>query len=189
MSEGVVELDITGMTCASCANRVERKLGKLPGVTATVNYATEQAQVSVTDPDAVDTAALVAAVEAAGYGATVHVRRPAPGADDDAADAETRDDATAPLRQRLVVSTVLAVPVVLLSMVPVLQFPNWQWAALALAAPVAVWGALPFHRAAWVNARHGAATMDTWSASGSSPRSGGRWSRSSSATPVGRACT
>ena len=155
MSEGVVELDITGMTCASCANRVERKLSRLPGVSATVNYATEQAQVTVTDPDTVDAAALVAAVEAAGYGATVHVRQPAPGSDDD------RDDATASLRQRLVVSAVLAVPVVLLSMVPVLQFPHWQWAALALAAPVAVWGALPFHRAAWVNARHGAATMDT----------------------------
>jgi Cu+-exporting ATPase len=161
VSEGVVELDITGMTCASCANRVERKLGKLPGVSATVNYATEQAQVSVTDPDTVDTAALVAAVEAAGYGATVHVRQPTPGSADDVDDATGPDAATAPLRQRLVVSAVLALPVVLLSMVPVLQFPNWQWAALALAAPVAVWGALPFHRAAWVNARHGAATMDT----------------------------
>ncbi|WIE75125.1 heavy metal translocating P-type ATPase [Curtobacterium sp. MCSS17_007] len=159
MNDGVVELDITGMTCASCANRIERKLGKLPGVSATVNYATEQAQVEVTDPTSVDTAALVAAVEAAGYGASVHVRRPT--ADDDGGVDARSDDPTAPLRQRLVVSAVLAVPVVLLSMVPVLQFPNWQWAALALAAPVAVWGALPFHRAAWVNARHGAATMDT----------------------------
>lgn len=159
MTDGVVDLDITGMTCASCANRIERKLGKLPGVSATVNYATEQAQVSVTDPDAIDPAALVAAVEAAGYGATVRLPQPPAGADDtDQADAV---DPAAPLRQRLVVSAVLAVPVVLLSMVPVLQFPDWQWAALALAAPVAVWGALPFHRAAWVNARHGAATMDT----------------------------
>jgi Cu+-exporting ATPase len=152
MSDEVVELDITGMTCASCANRIERKLGKLPGVTATVNYATEKARVAGT----ADTDVLIATVEAAGYGASV----PAPPvvADDEPVGA---DPATVALRQRLVVSTVLAVPVVLLSMVPVLQFPHWQWAALALAAPVAVWGALPFHRAAWVNARHGAATMDT----------------------------
>lgn len=154
----VVELDITGMTCASCANRIERKLGKLPGVTATVNYATEKAQVQVDGPDSADPAALIAAVEAAGYGASV----PAPpvSADDDTADT-AGSDPSAPLRQRLVVSAVLALPVVVLSMVPLLQFPNWQWLALALAAPVAVWGALPFHRAAWVNARHGAATMDT----------------------------
>ena len=152
MTDGVVELDITGMTCASCANRIERKLGKLPGVTATVNYATEKATVSGSS----DTDALIAAVESAGYGASV----PAPPAPDDAP-GDRSDDPSAPLRQRLVVSAVLAVPVVVLSMVPVLQFPNWQWLALALAAPVAVWGALPFHRAAWVNARHGAATMDT----------------------------
>lgn len=152
MTDGAVELDITGMTCASCANRIERKLGKLPGVTATVNYATEKATVSGSS----DTGALIAAVESAGYGASV----PAPPAPDDAIGDRT-DDPSAPLRQRLVVSAVLAVPVVVLSMVPVLQFPNWQWLALALAAPVAVWGALPFHRAAWVNARHGAATMDT----------------------------
>ena len=152
MTDGAVELDITGMTCASCANRIERKLGKLPGVTATVNYATEKATVSGSS----DTDALIAAVESAGYGASV----PAPPAPDDAP-GDRSDDPSAPLRQRLVVSAVLAVPVVVLSMVPVLQFPNWQWLALALAAPVAVWGALPFHRAAWVNARHGAATMDT----------------------------
>lgn len=152
MTDGAVELDITGMTCASCANRIERKLGKLPGVTATVNYATEKATVSGSS----DTGALIAAVESAGYGASV----PAPPAPDDAI-GDRSDDQSAPLRQRLVVSAALAVPVVVLSMVPVLQFPNWQWLALALAAPVAVWGALPFHRAAWVNARHGAATMDT----------------------------
>ncbi|MBO9039979.1 heavy metal translocating P-type ATPase [Curtobacterium flaccumfaciens] len=156
MTDRTVELDITGMTCASCANRIERKLGKLPGVTATVNYATEKAQVQVAADGAADPEALIAAVESAGYGATV----PAPPA---AADAEAVADAdpTAPLRRRLIVSAVLAVPVVVLSMVPALQFPNWQWLALTLAAPVAVWGALPFHRAAWVNARHGAATMDT----------------------------
>ncbi|PYY61360.1 heavy metal translocating P-type ATPase [Curtobacterium sp. MCSS17_011] len=156
MTDRTVELDITGMTCASCANRIERKLGKLPGVTATVNYATEKAQVQVAADGTADPEALIAAVESAGYGATV----PAPPA---AADAEPAADAgpSDPLRRRLVVSAVLAVPVVVLSMVPALQFPNWQWLALTLAAPVAVWGALPFHRAAWVNARHGAATMDT----------------------------
>lgn len=157
MTEGIVELDITGMTCASCANRIERKLGKLPGVTATVNYATEKAQVQVAADGTADPATLIAAVESAGYGATV----PTPPADT-TADADTdADDPAAALRRRLVVSAVLAVPVVVLSMVPVLQFPNWQWLALTLAAPVAVWGTLPFHRAAWVNARHGAATMDT----------------------------
>lgn len=154
----LVELDITGMTCASCANRIERKLGKLPGVTATVNYATEKARVQVEDPTAADPDALIAAVEAAGYGASV----PAPpAAAGDSGPGAVEVDETAPLRRRLVVSAVLALPVVLLSMVPPLQFENWQWLALTLAAPVAVWGALPFHRAAWVNARHGAATMDT----------------------------
>lgn len=156
MTDRTVELDITGMTCASCANRIERKLGKLPGVTATVNYATEKAQVQVAADGSADPEALIAAVESAGYGATV----PAPPA---AADAEPPSDVdpSDPLRRRLVVSAALAVPVVVLSMAPALQFPNWQWLALTLAAPVAVWGALPFHRAAWVNARHGAATMDT----------------------------
>ncbi|WIE64297.1 heavy metal translocating P-type ATPase [Curtobacterium sp. MCLR17_036] len=154
MTDRIVELDITGMTCASCANRIERKLGKLPGVTATVNYATEKAQVQVADDGAAGADVLIAAVQAAGYGAAV----PAPPAVDDA---PRDDDAADPLRRRLVVSAVLAVPVVVLSMVPALQFPDWQWLALTLAAPVAVWGALPFHRAAWVNARHGAATMDT----------------------------
>ncbi|MBT1669481.1 heavy metal translocating P-type ATPase [Curtobacterium flaccumfaciens pv. flaccumfaciens] len=156
MTDRTVELNITGMTCASCANRIERKLGKLPGVTATVNYATEKAQVQVAADGTADPEALIAAVESAGYGATV----PAPPAAADA-DPAVDEDPTGPLRRRLVVSAVLAVPVVVLSMVPALQFPNWQWLALTLAAPVAVWGALPFHRAAWVNARHGAATMDT----------------------------
>lgn len=156
MTDRTVELDITGMTCASCANRIERKLGKLPGVTATVNYATEKAQVQVAADGTADPEALIAAVESAGYGATV----PAPPAAADA-DPAVDEDPIGPLRRRLVVSAVLAVPVVVLSMVPALQFPNWQWLALTLAAPVAVWGALPFHRAAWVNARHGAATMDT----------------------------
>jgi len=150
-----VRLDITGMTCASCANRIERKLNKLEGVRASVNYATAAATVRF-DPDAVDTGTLLAAVASAGYAASL----PAPPAEEPAAGpeepAEDRD-----LRRRLVVSAALALPVLVLSMVPPLQFQNWQWLALTLASPVAVWGAWPFHRAAVVNARHGASTMDT----------------------------
>ena len=150
-----IELEIGGMTCASCANRVERKLGKLPGVTATVNYATEKAHVSAT-PNT-DVAALIAAVESAGYTAAV----PAPARLSEGADASEVPSETDALRQRLLISAALSLPVLLMSMIPPLQFDNWQWLALTLAAPVAVWGALPFHRAAWVNARHGGATMDT----------------------------
>jgi P-type Cu+ transporter len=146
-----VELTIGGMTCASCARRVERKLGKLDGVTATVNYATEKAH--VTYPDGLDPDALVAQVEAAGYTAVL----PRPPADTPAGDA----DPARPLRDRLLVTAALAVPVVALAMVPAWQFPNWQWISLTLAAPVVVWGAWPFHRAAWTNLRHGATTMDT----------------------------
>jgi Cu+-exporting ATPase len=151
-----VELPITGMTCASCANRIERKLNKLDGVTASVNYATEKATVAF-DAAAVDTAQLIATVQAAGYDATLPAT--AGGERDDADD--DAPDATAPLRRRLLVSAVLSLPVLLLSMIPPLQFDNWQWLALQLATPVVVWGAWPFHRAAWVNLRHGAATMDT----------------------------
>ena len=160
-----VELDVTGMTCASCANRIERKLNKLEGVTATVNYATEKARVTV--PDAVSVADLVRTVEAAGYGATV----PAPPAttsqgqgDEAGVGAEGNDpayDRARRLRERLLVSTVLTVPVIAMSMAPALQFTYWQWASLTLAAPVVVWGAWPFHRAAWTNLRHGTTTMDT----------------------------
>lgn len=152
MSATDVELDIGGMTCASCATRIERKLNKLPGVEASVNYATEKARVRA--PGGVEAQQLIATVEAAGYTAVV----PAPPAPDAAP--QVSDD-LAPLRQRLIISAVLTVPVVLLSMIPALQFTNWQWLTLTLAAPVAVWGAWPFHRAAFVNARHGAATMDT----------------------------
>jgi Cu+-exporting ATPase len=148
-----VRLDITGMTCASCANRIERKLNKLEGVRASVNYATEAATVRY-DPARVDTDRLLATVSAAGYSAALPVP---PAADEPAPDA----DPDAGLRQRLLVSAALALPVVVLSMVPALQFENWQWLALTLASPVAVWGAWPFHRAAVVNARHGASTMDT----------------------------
>ncbi|MBN9099504.1 MAG: copper-translocating P-type ATPase [Pseudonocardia sp.] len=147
-----VELVIGGMTCASCANRVERKLNKLDGVTATVNYATEKARVEF--PPELGTDALVAQVEAAGY--TAELPAP-PAAEEEVAPA----DPTRLLRDRLVISAVLAVPVVLLAMVPALQFTYWQWISLVLAAPVVVWGAWPFHRAAWTNLRHGAATMDT----------------------------
>jgi Cu+-exporting ATPase len=143
------------MTCASCANRVERKLNKLDGVTATVNYATEKARVDY--PAVLEPAALVAQVEAAGYTARLP---PLPSAERGEPPVKDSDPARA-LRDRLVISTVLAVPVIALSMVPVLQFTYWQWISLALAAPVVVWGALPFHRAAWTNLRHGAATMDT----------------------------
>ncbi|MFI8594142.1 heavy metal translocating P-type ATPase [Microbacterium sp. NPDC078428] len=155
MSTVDVDLDISGMTCASCATRIERKLNKIPGVEATVNYATEKARVHA---DGVETAQLIAAVESAGYSAAL----PAPIIDESASAATPADDVElVTLRRRLLISTALAVPVALMSMIPVLQFTNWQWLALTLTAPVAVWGAWPFHRAAFVNARHGAATMDT----------------------------
>jgi P-type Cu+ transporter len=153
-----VTLAIGGMTCASCAARVEKRLNKLDGVTASVNYATEQAHVTVAD--GLPPEDLVAAVEAAGYTARLPAP-PARGGESESSDSEDADDATRPLRNRLLVSTVLAVPVVLLAMVPSFQFDAWQWLSLTLAAPVVVWGAAPFHRAAWVNLRHGAATMDT----------------------------
>ncbi|MEE1811425.1 heavy metal translocating P-type ATPase [Streptomyces sp. BE133] len=206
------ELTIGGMTCASCAARVEKKLNRMDGVTATVNYATEKARVSF--GSGTDLADLIATVEKTGYTAQP-VRRPEPappaparaaapatpastvtGAFDGGGPDSTRvrtgqatesrtgaeagseagsetgsgaDDiaerkaagALASLRQRLIVSAVLAAPVVVLAMVPALQFDNWQWLSLTLAAPVVVWGGLPFHRATWTNLRHGAATMDT----------------------------
>ena len=147
-----VELAITGMTCASCAMRIERKLNKLDGVQATVNYATETARVDY--PASISQDELVAAVEAAGYSAAL------PRTDDADSDAPVTDPTRA-LRDRLIVSAVLGIPVLLMSMIPPLQFDNWQWLALTLASPVVLWGALPFHRAAWTNARHAAATMDT----------------------------
>ena len=155
MSTLDVDLDITGMTCASCATRVERKLNKLPGVAATVNFATEKARVHSEAPVPVEE--LIAAVEQAGYGASL----PAPPVPDTAEQTIPRDDELASLRQRLIVSAVLAVPVAVLSMIPALQFTYWQWLTLTLAAPVVVWGAWPFHRAAAINARHLASTMDT----------------------------
>ncbi|MGW6902135.1 heavy metal translocating P-type ATPase [Streptomyces sp. NPDC054919] len=201
-SSEAAELVIGGMTCASCAARIEKKLNRMDGVTATVNYATEKARVEFGAGTRLDD--VIATVEKTGYTAQP-LRRPAPTppptspvpppatertprADDtrptekavteaadtedpvvdatplarpaDAADTDAAD-ALAALRRRLVVSAVLAAPVVLLAMVPAFQFDNWQWLSLTLAAPVVVWGGLPFHRASWTNLRHGAATMDT----------------------------
>ncbi len=141
-----VELAIGGMTCASCAARVERKLNKVDGVSATVNYATEKAQVDF--PVALSVDDLVGVVESAGY--TAEPPRP----DEDVNQSDG-------LRQRLLISAALAVPVIVLAMVPAWQFTYWQWVSLVLAAPVVTWGAWPFHRPAWTNFRHGAATMDT----------------------------
>ncbi|MEU0359875.1 heavy metal translocating P-type ATPase, partial [Streptomyces cyaneofuscatus] len=189
------ELMIGGMTCASCAARVEKKLNRMDGVTATVNYATEKARVTFTE--GLELSDLVATVERTGYTARPLAppkpepepepepeREPkqepkqepdadpapaprdapappdAPDTSPDAAEAEQAASLAA-LRQRVVVSAVLSVPVVLLAMVPALQFDSWQWLSLTLAAPVVVWGGLPFHRATWTNLRHGAATMDT----------------------------
>ena len=148
---GQVELQIAGMTCASCANRIEKKLNKLDGVTATVNYATEKASVAF-DGD-ISTDQLIKVVEDSGYTA----RLP----EAESIDVAVEVDPTASLRTRLIVSAVLTIPVIAMAMIPALQFTNWQWLSLTLTAPVVVWGAWPFHRAAWANLRHGTATMDT----------------------------
>ncbi|MFF4340237.1 heavy metal translocating P-type ATPase, partial [Kitasatospora sp. NPDC001540] len=152
-----VELSIGGMTCASCAARIEKKLNRIDGVEATVNFATERARVDFGPGTSV--ADLIATVERTGYSAELPPPpaepEPAPGS----VQAPVRE--SDPLRDRLLVSAVLGAPVVLLSMVPALQFDNWQWLAFALTGPVVVYGGWPFHRAAWTNARHGAATMDT----------------------------
>jgi P-type Cu+ transporter len=154
---GLIELEIGGMTCASCAARIEKKLNKLDGVTATVNYATEKARVEF--PQTLSPQDLISTVERTGYTARV----PAPRATTPAAapDVDGEEEAVRRLRLRLWISVTLAVPVVLLAMVPALQFTNWQWLTAILAAPVVVYGGWPFHKAAWTNLRHGAATMDT----------------------------
>ncbi|MFJ9018542.1 heavy metal translocating P-type ATPase [Streptomyces sp. NPDC102259] len=149
-----VELLIGGMTCASCAARVEKKLNRMDGVVATVNYATEKAKVSY--PAGTEVTDLIATVVKTGYTA----EEPAPAPEPVEADTP-RDPELASLRHRLLVSVLLAAPVVLLAMIPSLQFDNWQWLSLTLAAPVVVWGGGPLHQAAWTNVRHGAATMDT----------------------------
>jgi P-type Cu+ transporter len=155
-----VQLEIGGMTCASCAARIEKKLNRMDGVTASVNYATEKALVTVSGAVTADD--LIAQVEATGYTARVPVparsgASPRPDSDQHGAP----QDPTAALRQRLIISALLAAPVIALAMIPALQFDNWQWLSLTLASPVVVWGAWPFHRAAWLNLRHAAATMDT----------------------------
>lgn len=162
IADSGIELEIGGMTCASCANRIERKLNKLDGVSATVNYATEKAK--VTAPSGYDPQLLVAEVEKAGYTAALPAP-PAPEADDAA---EAEDPELRSLRQRLIGVAVLTVPVIALAMIPALQFEYWQWLSLTLAAPVITWGAWPFHKAALTNLRHGAATMDTLISMGTS---------------------
>ncbi|MDX8034815.1 heavy metal translocating P-type ATPase [Lentzea sp. BCCO 10_0856] len=149
-----IELSIGGMTCASCAARIERKLNKLDGVQASVNYATEKARVSF--PESLTAEDLVKVVEHTGYTAEL----PAPPRAAESTE-KTEEDPTRSLRQRLITSIVLTVPVIALAMIPALQFTYWQWLSLTLAAPVVVWAAWPFHKAAWTNLRHGAATMDT----------------------------
>ncbi|GAA4673556.1 heavy metal translocating P-type ATPase [Phytohabitans rumicis] len=150
---GLIELQIGGMTCASCAARIEKKLNRLDGVTATVNYATEKARVEF--PPSLSPQDLIATVEKTGY--TARVPAPVAAAPVSPSDGEDLRE----LRLRLWISVVLAVPVIVLSMVPALQFTYWQWLTAMLAAPVVVYGGWPFHKAAWTNLRHGAATMDT----------------------------
>ena len=158
-----IDLEIGGMTCASCANRIERKLNKLDGVEASVNYATEKAHVSF--PEGYDPQLLIAEVEKTGYTAELpepEVPVGSPEGEGPGAKKHRNDDPElTSLRQRLIGSIWLSVPVILISMIPALQFTYWQWAVLALTSPVVVWAAWPFHRAAWINLKHGAATMDT----------------------------
>ncbi|GAA1638892.1 heavy metal translocating P-type ATPase [Actinoplanes couchii] len=148
LQNALIELEIGGMTCTSCANRIEKKLNRMDGVSATVNYATEKATATV--EGGVSVADLIATVEKTGYTAKLPDKKEeaAPQSDD-------------PLKQRLITAIVLSVPVILLAMVPPWQFTYWQWASLVLAAPVVVYAGWPFHRAAAINLRHGAATMDT----------------------------
>ncbi len=154
---GSVELAIGGMTCASCAARIEKKLNRMDGVEATVNYATEKAKVTYRGED-VSVQDLIATVEATGYTAE---EPPPPDTERGEAAESAPDDGLTALRQRLITALVLAVPVIAMAMIPALQFDNWQWLSLTLAAPVVTYAGWPFHRAAWTNLRHGAATMDT----------------------------
>ena len=155
------ELAIGGMTCASCAARIEKKLNRMDGVTATVNYATEKAKVTFAAD--IPVADLIATVEATGYTAAEPepARPAAAGSPEGPTDEEKADEELRPLKQRLITAVTLAVPVIAMAMVPALQIEYWQWLSLTLAAPVVVYAAWPFHKAAWTNARHGAATMDT----------------------------
>jgi Cu+-exporting ATPase len=154
-----VELRLGGMTCASCAARIERRLNKFDGVHAKVNYATETATV---DADGVAVGEMIAAVESIGYTASI-ATPPEPSSTDAGAEPvdDEHDRRLRPLRDRLIACTVLTFPVLALSMIPSLQFDSWQWLCFTLAAPVVAWGGWPFHKAAWANLRHAAATMDT----------------------------
>jgi Cu+-exporting ATPase len=143
-----IELDISGMTCASCAARIEKKLNRMDGVSASVNYATEKSRVRFVSPVTVQD--LITTVEKTGYGASLPVQ-----------ESRDEDEPVRRLRRRLIIAGALSVPVIAMSMVPALQFPGWQWVSLLLALPVIVWGGWPFHRAAVTNLRHGSATMDT----------------------------
>ena len=154
---GRTDLLIGGMTCGACANRIERKLGKLHGVQAVVNYATEKA--TVTHPPDTSPQELIAAVERAGYTAALPEPDAVPPVAEDGDDEP--DPVLAAHRSRMLVCAALTAPVVAMAMIPALQLVYWQWLSLTLAAPVVVWGGLPFYRAAWSNLRHGAATMDT----------------------------
>src|SRR3954467_3937679 len=151
-----VDLEIEGMTCASCAARVEKRLNALDGVSAAVNFATSQARVTIDEGVELDEDTLIAQVEATGYGAHLPADPHAAGGGH-----HRGEEPVEAIRVRALVSAALALPVVLLAMIPALQFDYWQWVSLALATPVVVWGAAPFHRATWVNLRHGATTMDT----------------------------
>src|SRR6476469_4434166 len=148
----MLDLPVEGMTCSSCAGRVEKSLNKLEGVEATVNFATERASVEF-DPARVEPEQLLGAVADVGYTASL------PSAEGD--DKATETDPTADLRRRLIVAAALSLPVLLLAMIEPLQFENWQWLSLQLATPVVLWAGWPFHQAAWQNLKHGAATMDT----------------------------
>ncbi|MEU3747326.1 cation transporter, partial [Streptomyces narbonensis] len=147
-----VELAIGGMTCASCAARIEKKLNRMDGVEATVNYATEKAKVTF-DAD-IDVADLIATVEATGYTAAEPAppRSETPGGPEGPSDEEKADEELRPLKQRLITAVALAVPVIAMAMIPALQIEYWQWLSLTLAAPVVVYAAWPFHKAAWTNA-------------------------------------
>ncbi|WP_281872659.1 heavy metal translocating P-type ATPase [Brachybacterium paraconglomeratum] len=166
IADAGIELEIGGMTCASCANRIEKKLNKLDGVEATVNYATEKAKVTV--PYGYDPALLVAEVEKTGYTAALPKPKDSRPSTSETETGDEDDPELTSLRHRLVGAIVLTVPVIAMAMIPALQFNYWQWASLALAAPVIIWAAWPFHKAAWTNLKHGTATMDTLISMGTS---------------------
>jgi Cu+-exporting ATPase len=171
-SVGQVEISIGGMTCASCANRIERSLNKVGGVTASVNFATEKAKVEYSGDVLPED--LLAVVEKAGYDASLPPEPAATpvgantGTDADTSGDEEHSRELRSLRTRLIVSAVLSIPVIAMAMAPALQFDYWQWLSLTLAAPVIVWAGLPFHRAAWANLKHATATMDTLISMGTS---------------------